>query len=93
MDLAQAGIAGAEVVEGDAEVQFAKAADGALGLGQTLDGGGFVDFQVEAGRVERLRLISSTICWATSSEAQSRTERLKVRRMPGGRRIAFAQQG
>lgn len=52
MDLAEAGIAGAEVVEGDAATQFAKAADGALGLGQVLDGGGFGDFQVEAGRVE-----------------------------------------
>lgn len=56
MDLAQAGVAGAEVVEGDAAAQFAKAADGTLGLRQVLDGGGFGDFQVEAGGVERAAL-------------------------------------
>ena len=51
VDLAQAGIAGAEVVQGNAAAQFAEPADRTLGLGQVLDDGGFSDFQVQTGRV------------------------------------------
>lgn len=54
--LAEAGIAGAEVVEGNAAAQLAKPADRSLGLRQVLDGGGFGDFQIETGRVEAAAL-------------------------------------